>query len=90
MKLEHVEELITILGNDSDGNPPTVALLRTSPMVSSLLPESSQRSPTPLSHQPLHNCQQKYLSIIDSLKKIQASKGVKNVFKTLDFDTLDI
>ena len=28
--------------------------------------------------------------IVDSLKRIQAIKGVRNVFKTLDFDTLDI
>jgi hypothetical protein len=30
------------------------------------------------------------LSIVDSLKRIRASKGARNVFKTLDFDTLDI
>jgi hypothetical protein len=90
VKVEHAEELITILNDDSDGNSPTLALPRTSPMVNSPLPESSQRSPIPLSHQPLYNCQQKYLSVIDSLKRIRASKGVRNVFKTLDFDNLDI
>jgi hypothetical protein len=41
VKLEHAEELITILSDDSDGNSPTVALPRTSPLVNSLLPESS-------------------------------------------------
>jgi hypothetical protein len=57
VKVEHAEELITILSNDSDENSPTLALPKTSPMVNSPLPESSQRSPIPLSHQPLHNCQ---------------------------------
>jgi hypothetical protein len=30
------------------------------------------------------------LSVVDSLKRIRASKGVRNIFKTLDFDILDI
>jgi hypothetical protein len=41
VKVEHVEELITILSDDSDGNSPIVALPKTSPLVSSPLPESS-------------------------------------------------
>jgi hypothetical protein len=90
VKVEHAEELITILSDNSDGNSPTLALPRTFPMVNSPLSESSQRSPILLSHQPLHNSQQKYLSVIDSLKRIWASKGVRNVFKTLDFDSPDI
>jgi hypothetical protein len=90
VKVEHAEELITILNDDSDRNSPMLVLPRTSPMVNSPLPESSQRSPIPLSHQPLHNCQQMCLSVIDSLKRIWASKGIRNVFKTLDFDSLDI
>jgi hypothetical protein len=90
VKVEHVEELITILSDDSDGNSPLVALPMTSPLLNSPLPESSQKSPSPLSHPPPNVCHQKCLSIVDSLKRIWASKGVRNVFKTLDFDTLDI
>jgi hypothetical protein len=90
VKLEHVEELITILSNDSDSNSPIVALPRTSPLVNSPHPESSQNSPIPLSHPPPHVGHQKSLSVVDSLKRIRASKGARNVFKTLDFDTLDI
>jgi hypothetical protein len=90
VKIEHAEELITILSDDSDGNSPPVALPMTSPLLNSPLPESSQKSPSPLSHLPPHVCHQKCLSVVDSLKRIRASKGVRNVFKTLDFDTLDI
>jgi hypothetical protein len=62
----------------------------TSPLVSSPLPESSQKSPIPLSHVPPHIVHLTSLSVVDSLKRIRASKGVRNVFKTLDFDSLDI
>jgi hypothetical protein len=37
-----------------------------------------------------HVGHQKSLSVVDSLKRIRASKGARNVFKTLDFDSLDI
>jgi hypothetical protein len=90
VKVEHAEELITLLSDDSDGNSPTIALLMTSPLVNSPLPESSQKSPIPLSHLLPHVVHSKSLSVLDSLKRIRASKGVMNVFKTLDFDTLDI
>ena len=90
VKVEHVVELITILNNDSYGSFPTVALPMTSPLVNSPLPDSSQKSPIPLSHLPPHIGHQKYLSVVDSLKRIRALKGVRNVFKTLDFDSLDI
>jgi hypothetical protein len=30
------------------------------------------------------------ISVVDSLRRIRASKGVRNIFKTLDFDTFDI
>jgi hypothetical protein len=90
VKVEQLEELITILSDDSDRNSPLVALPMTSPLLNSPHPESGQKSPSPLSH-PLPNvCSKKCLSVLDSLKRIQASKGVRNVFKTLDFDTLDI
>jgi hypothetical protein len=90
VKVEHTEELITILSDDSDINSPTIAHPMISPLLNSPLPESSQKSPSPLSHPPPHVCHQKYLIIVDSLKRIRASKGARNVFKTLDFDNLDI
>jgi hypothetical protein len=90
VKVEHREEQITILSDDSDGNSPVVASPIGSPLVNSSLPDSSQRSPISLSHPAPHIGHQKSLSIIDSLKKIRSSKGVRNVFKTLDFDNLDI
>jgi hypothetical protein len=48
VKVEHAEELITILSDDSDGNSPTIASPIRSPLVNCSLPESSQRSPIPL------------------------------------------
>ena len=90
MKIEHAEELITVLNDDFDRNSPPVAHSMTSLLFNSNLPESSQKSPSPLSHLPPHVCHQKCLSVVDSLKRIWASKGVRKVFKTLDFDTLDI
>jgi hypothetical protein len=54
VKVERVEELITILNNDSDGNSPIVVLPMTSPLVNSILPELSQKSPISLSHLPPH------------------------------------
>jgi hypothetical protein len=90
VKVEQAEELITILSDDSDGNSPPVALPMTSPLLNSPLPESGQNSPSPLNHPPPNVCRQECLSVLDSLRRIRASKGVRNVFKTLDFDSLDI
>ena len=90
MKLEPTDELITILSDDSDDNSPTVVLPMNSPLVNSPLPESSQKSPSPLSCPTPHVVCLTSSCIVDSLKRIQAIKGVRNVFKTLDFDTLDI
>jgi hypothetical protein len=39
---------------------------------------------------PAHVVHLTSLSVVDSLKRIRASKGVRNVFKTVDFDTLVI
>jgi hypothetical protein len=90
VKVEHVEELITILSDDSDGNSPVVASPIISPLVNCALPESGQKSPILLSHpSPQVGCQ-KSLCVVDSLKRIRGSKGVRNISKTLDFDTLDI
>ena len=52
VKLKHVNELITILSDDSNRNSPLVVLPMTSLLVSSPLLESSQKSPSPLSHPP--------------------------------------
>ena len=90
IKLEPVDELITFLSDDSDDNSPTVVLPMNSPLVNSSLVESSQKSPSPLSHQSPHVVCPTSSCIVDSLKRIRAIKGVRNVFKTLDFDTLDI
>jgi hypothetical protein len=90
VKVEQAEELITILSDDSDGNSPPVPLPMTSPLFNNPLLESGQKSPSPLSHPPSNVCSQNCLSVLDSLRRIRASKGVRNVFKTLDFDTLDI
>ena len=90
VKLEPTDELITILSDDSNDNSPTVVLPRNSPFVNSPLPESSQKSPSPLSHPAPHVVCPMSSCIVDSLKRIRAIKGVRNVFKTLDFDSLDI
>jgi hypothetical protein len=90
VKVEHAEELITILSDDSTGNSPTVVLPMTSPLVNCSHLESSQRSPILLSHPtPQVGCQMS-LYVVDSLKRIRASKEVRNVFKTIDFDSFDI
>ena len=41
VKLEHADELITILSNDSNDDSPTLVLPMNSPVVNSSLPESS-------------------------------------------------
>jgi hypothetical protein len=90
VKVEHAEELITILSDDSDGNSPVVASPIRSPLINSSLPESSQKSHILLSHPSPKDGNEKSISVVDSLRRIRASKGVRNVFKTLDFDTVDI
>ena len=90
VKVEHTEELITIFNDDLDRNSPTVASPIRSPLVNCSLLESSERSPIPLNQLVTHVGNQKSLSIVDSLKRIQDSKGAKSVFKNLDFDNLDI
>jgi hypothetical protein len=90
VKIEHAEELITIMSDDSDGNSPTIAPRIASPLVNSFLLGSNHRSPIPLSHMVSHVGYQNALSVVDSLKRIRATKSTRNVFKTLDFDSLDI
>jgi hypothetical protein len=90
VKVEHGDELITILSDDSDGNSPVVASPIISPLINNTLPESSQKSHILLSHPSPQDGNEKSISVVDSLRRIRASKGVRNIFKTLDFDTLDI
>jgi hypothetical protein len=90
VKVEQAEELITILSNDSDGISPTIAYPIRSPLVNCSLPELSQRSPIPLSHPTPHVGHVTSLSSVDSLKRLRASKGTRNFFKVLDFDSLEI
>jgi hypothetical protein len=71
VKVEQAEELITILSDDSDGNFPLVPLPMTSPLLNSALPESGQKSPSPLSHPPPNVCRQECLSVVDSLRRIR-------------------
>jgi hypothetical protein len=70
VKVEQAEELITILSDDSDRNSPLVALPMTSPLLNNPLPESGQKSPSPLSHPPPNVCRQEGLSVVDSLRRI--------------------
>ena len=90
VKVEHVEELITIISDDSDENSLAISSPIISPFVNCSNPESSQRFATPISHPPPYVVHPTSLSVVDCLKRIHASKGVRNVFKTLDFDTLNI
>jgi hypothetical protein len=89
-KVEKDEELITILSDDSNGNSPLGAPPNRSPLVDSSLQDSFEKTHTPISHPPPHVGHQNSLSVVDSLKRLRASKGTRNVFKTLDFDNLDI
>jgi hypothetical protein len=90
VKVERDEELITILSDDSDGNSPLGVPPNRSPLVDSSLQDSFETTRTPISHSPPHVGLQKSLSVVNSLKRIWATKGARNVFKILDFDSLDI
>ena len=90
VKLEQDDELITFLSEDSDGNSPERVLPTVSPLVDKTLSKSSHKSPSSQSHPPPHIVSQRSTCVVDALKRIQAMKGVRNVFKTLHFDTLDI
>ena len=90
VKVEHAKELITMINDDSNGNSPAVPSPIRSPFVNCSNSKSSQRSTTLISHPLPHVMHPTSLSVVDSLKRIWASKGVWNVFKILDFNTLDI
>ena len=90
MKVERDEELITILNDDPDGNLLLGAPQNRSSLVNYSLQDSFERTHIPISRPPLHVGLQKSLSVVDSLKRIRATKEARNVFKILDFDSLDI
>jgi hypothetical protein len=90
VKVEKGEELITILSNDSDKDLPVVAPPDRSPLINNTLQNSIERTPTSISHPPPHVGHQQPLSIVDSLMKLQASKGARNVFRSIDYDIFDI
>ena len=78
VKVEHAKELITILSDDSDRNSPIVAPPITSPLINIFLLDSSQRSCILLNHPEPHVGHQKSLTIVDSLKRLQALKGTQS------------
>jgi hypothetical protein len=82
VKVEKDEELITILSDDSDGNLPVVALLNRSPLVNSALQNLVERTPIPISHPLPHVSHQQPLSVVDSLKRLRASKGARNALES--------
>ena len=90
MKVEQGEELITILSNDSNRNSPMQAPPIRSRLVNNTLPNSIGRTHILINHPLSHIGHQYSLSIVDSLKKLRASKGARNSFKSLDYDILDI
>jgi hypothetical protein len=83
VKVEQGAELITILNNDSDGNSPAVPPPHRSPLNISTPPDSMKRTPTWITHE-------KCLSVVDLLKRPWVSKGARNAFRNLDYDSLDI
>ena len=90
IKVEKGEEFIIIPSDNSDGNLPTIAPPIRSPLIDSSLPNSIERTSTPISDPPPNIGHQQSLSVVDSLKKLQASKGAMNAFRNLDYGNLDI
>jgi hypothetical protein len=83
VKVEQGAKFITILSDDSDGNLPTVPPPHRSPLNISTPPDSMKRTPTRITHE-------KCLSVVDLLKRPWVSKGARNAFRNLDYDSLDI
>jgi hypothetical protein len=90
VKVEKDEELITILNDDSDGNLPAVVPPNGSPLVNSSLQNSIERTPTLINNPPPYIGYQQSLSVVDSLKRLQASKRARNAFRSLEYNNLDI
>jgi hypothetical protein len=90
IKVEHGEELVTILSDDSNENSSVVAPPIKSLLVSSTHPNSIERTPTPISYPPFHVGHHQSLNVVDSLKGLRASKGARNAFRSLNYDSLHI
>jgi hypothetical protein len=85
VKKEHGVELTTIFNNDSNGNSPVPAPSIRSLSLNSTLLDPLERIPT-LNSLPLpHVGHQQSLSVVESLKKLRASKGSKKAFRSLDY-----
>jgi hypothetical protein len=88
--VEKGEELVTILSDDSYRNSPVVVHPIRFLLVNSILPDSIERTPTPISHPPPHVGHHQTLSVVDSLKRLRVSKEARNTFWSLNYDSLDI
>jgi hypothetical protein len=90
VKIEQGAQVITILSDDSDENSPAVRSPIRSPLIISTPPDSMKRTPTPITHPPCQVGYQKCQSVVDLLKRPWVSKGARNAFRNLNYDTLDI
>jgi hypothetical protein len=90
VKVEQHEELITILSDDSDGNSPMPAAPIRPLLVDTQVPDSPERTPIFISPSAPHIGHQQPLSVVDSLKKLRASKDARNAFRSLNYDVLDM
>jgi hypothetical protein len=90
VKVEKEDEVINILSDDSDGNSPSVAPHIISRVDNSNIPNSLERTPTLISQPQPHSGHHQSLSVVDFLRRPWVSKGARNAFKSLDYDTLDI
>jgi hypothetical protein len=59
-------------------------------VVNSNVLDSVEGTRTPISHPPPHLGYHQSLSIVDSLKRLRASKGARNAFRSLNYNSLDI
>jgi hypothetical protein len=69
VKVEKGDEVINILNDDSDGNSPTVAPPIISRVDNSNIPNSLERTPTPISQPQPHSGHHRSLSIVDFLRR---------------------
>jgi hypothetical protein len=90
VKVERGEEVITILYDDSLENSPAVVPPNRTPLVDSSFQDSFERIHTPIYRPPPYYGHQMSFSVVESLRRLQASKGARNVFKSLDYDSLNI
>jgi hypothetical protein len=90
IKIERGAEPIIIFSDNLDGNllvpdPPSGF-----PLHNSTLLDSLERTPTLSSHFPPYFGRHQSVSVVDCLKKLWASKGSRIIFRSLDYDTLDM